>query len=315
MKSSYSIQFQKGISLAEFIDTFGTEEKCRNQLEQMRWPNGFVCPNCASTKAHALNTRPVLQCSQCRKQTSLIANTLFHNTKLPLKTWFLAIYMMSQTKTGMSSIELSRHLGVQQKTAWLLQHKLMDAMTECESGRVLRDSIEIDDAYIGGRCPGQKVGRGSPNKVPFVIAVDKNEKNHPRYLVLSVLPNFQKKTLEFWACMHIKAKSLVISDGLNGFRGIQAITDSHIPVKSRGDKAILDTIFYWTSTVLSNLKTSLTGVQHKTTPSYLFRFFGLFQFRFNRRYNLKALFYSTLRLAATSMQRSHRKLKLAESCA
>ena len=312
MKSSYSIQFQKGISLAEFMNNFSTEDQCRNYLEQMRWPDGFVCPSCGTTKAHVLNTRPVLQCSICRKQTSLIANTLFHNTKLPLKTWFLAIYMMSQTKTGMSSIELARHLGVQQKTAWLMQHKLMDAMAECESERVLHDSIEIDDAYIGGRCPGQKVGRGSPNKVPFVIAVDKNEKNHPRALVLSVLQDFQKKTLRSWASRHIDAKSMVVSDGLKGFLGIQSITDSHIPIKTRGNKAILDTIFYWTSTVLSNLKTSLTGVQHKMTPSYLFRFFGLFQFRFNRRYNLKALFYSTIRLASTAKQRSKAKLKMAE---
>jgi hypothetical protein len=84
MKSSYSIQFQKGISLAEFMNNFGTEDQCRNHLEQMRWPDGFVCPSCGTTKAHVLNTRPVLQCSICRKQTSLIANTLFHNTKLPL---------------------------------------------------------------------------------------------------------------------------------------------------------------------------------------------------------------------------------------
>jgi transposase-like protein len=155
-----NIQFQKGISLAAFQKLYGTEDKCRAALLKDRWPRGFVCPRCGSTRGHALHSRPVVQCGGCRKQTSLTANTLFHSTKLPLTTWFLALYFITQTKTGMSTLELSRHLGVQQNTAWLILHKIMSAMADREANRRLEANIEVDDAYIGGRLHDQKGGPG-----------------------------------------------------------------------------------------------------------------------------------------------------------
>jgi hypothetical protein len=105
-----------------------------------------------------------MQFAICRKQTSLTANTLFHSTKLPLTTWFLALYFITQTKTGVSTLELSRHLGVQQNTAWLILHKFMSAMADREASRVLKETIELDDAYIGGRCMTRKSGGDHPTK-------------------------------------------------------------------------------------------------------------------------------------------------------
>ena len=100
-------------------------------------------------------------------------------TKLPLTTWFLGFYLIGQAKTGISSLELSRHLGVNYDTAWLLHNKILRAMTEREEAYPLRGKIQMDDSYLGGELPGGKPGRGSENKIPIVAAVSLNEAGHP----------------------------------------------------------------------------------------------------------------------------------------
>ena len=96
-------------------------------------------------------------------------------TKLPLTTLLLAFYLIGQAKTGISSLELSRHLGVNYDTAWLLHNKILCAMTEREDAYLLRGKIQMDDAYLGGELPGGKAGRRSENKIPIVAAVSLNE--------------------------------------------------------------------------------------------------------------------------------------------
>jgi len=115
----------------------------------------------------------------CRHQTSVIAGTLFQGTKLPLTVWFLALYLVSQSNTGSSALTLKRELGVSYPTAWLLHHKLMQAMVERKADYLLCGPVQIDDAYLGGEFGGGTAGRGSENKVPFVAAVSLDEDGHP----------------------------------------------------------------------------------------------------------------------------------------
>lgn len=306
-------QFQKGLSLPEFLSRYGTSDQCRDALAQLRWPHGFCCPRCGHGVGYPLHTRPVVQCARCRKQTSLTANTLFQSTKLSLSQWFLALYLISQTKTGLSGLELSRHLGVQQNTAWLVQHKVMKAMELREAGRRLGPFVEVDDAYLGGKLPGQKVGRGSPNKVPFLLAVGKNKQGLPSRVQLHVVPGFRKKVIHDWLQHHVEPGSRIRSDGLGAFRGLQTPDHHHEPLVVQGNRRLLDTAFFWSSTILGNLKTSLQGVYHQMNRKYVPRFFALFQYRFNRRMNLAWLIQSTLRLAARSCPQPLRNLRLAEA--
>jgi hypothetical protein len=255
----------------------------------------------------------LVQCARCRKQSSLTANTLFHCTKLPLPTWFLALYLIAQTKTGMSSLELARHLGVRQNTAWMMLHKTMAAMADKEAGRRLTGHIEVDDAYLGGHLHDQKVGRGSPNKVPFLLAIEKTKAGRPLRVLITVVGGFRKAVIRDWMRQHIVPGSLVTSDGLSCFSEVRVQGCDHQSVLVKGDRTIMNTIFYWTSTVLANLKTSLLGVYHQANRKYVHRFFALFQYRFNRRMNLVWLITGTLRLAARSAQRPLRTLRLADS--
>jgi hypothetical protein len=150
------VQFQPGMSMPEFIARYGTEAQCEAALERVRWPEGFRCPRCGG-HAHCVlhgSPRKMFQCNACRHQASVIAGTVMQGTKLPLTTWFLAIYLLSQAKTGLSALALKRHLGVSYRTAWALQHKLMQAMTEREERYGLSGTVQLDDAYLGGERTG-----------------------------------------------------------------------------------------------------------------------------------------------------------------
>ena len=146
------VQFQKGLSEARFAEIYGTEEQCHAALVKWRWPNGFECPGCNGAD-HCVVTRGarrLFQCNACRKQTSVKAGTIFASSKLPLRIWFKTIYLVTQSKKGISSIELGRRLGVTQTAAWMMKHKLAQVMLERNASKRLKGNVQMDDAYIGG---------------------------------------------------------------------------------------------------------------------------------------------------------------------
>ncbi len=146
------IQFQRGVSMPEFFSRYGTEAQCAAALVALRWPQGFRCPRCASAEHYLVGhgARKLYQCQACRHQTSLTAGTVMECTKLPLTTWFLAIYLISQDKTGLSALALMRQLGTSYRTAWLVHQKLMKAMASRDSEQPLSGLVQVDDAYLGG---------------------------------------------------------------------------------------------------------------------------------------------------------------------
>ena len=173
-----AVQFQKGLSEPAFEQLYGTEEQCRAIVIASRWPKGFECPVCGAGQYSVVTTRDLYQCAKCRRQTSPIAGTIFASTHLPLRLWFRAIYHLTQSKQGISSVELGRRLGVTQTTAWKLKHKLKQVMLERDATKPLTGRVEIDDTYIGGERSGGKRGRGAPGKTPVVVAVRRPAKEN-----------------------------------------------------------------------------------------------------------------------------------------
>lgn len=206
------IQFQQGLSLPEFLQCFGTETACEEAVRRARWRHGFVCPRCGCG-AHCMissGSRPLLQCNACHRQTSLTAGSLFDSTKLALTKWFLAIYLISQAKTGMTALELKRHIGVSYPTAWLVHHKLMTAMLTREAEHRLSGKVQVDDAYLGGERAGGKPGRGSENKVPFVAAVSLNADGNPLFMKATLVPGFTSQAISNWAQSNLTKGSTVL---------------------------------------------------------------------------------------------------------
>ncbi len=145
------IQFQEGISLPEFIKYYGTDEQCEPAVFKIRWPHGFKCERCDHDSFCYIKSKRTFQCTRCKFQTSVKRNTLFHSSNVPLSKWFLVIFLISQSKNGLSVLSLKRHLGVSYNAAWRTKHKLMQAMAEQDAKRKLAGLITIDDSYFGGK--------------------------------------------------------------------------------------------------------------------------------------------------------------------
>ena len=308
------IQFQKGLSLMEFLSQYGTEEQCHDALFEWRWPQGFVCPNCEHTGHCEIASRGVYQCNRCHHQTSVISGTIFEHTKLALTTWFLGMYLLTQPKNGTSILELKRQLGIGYNAAWRLKHKLLQVMKERDDGKPLSGTIQIDDAYWGGEHHGGKRGRGAPGKTPFVAAVQTNEDGHPIAMRFTKLKGFRKEEIAQWAQRHLAASSLVVSDGLSCFKGVEQAGCQHeVIVTGGGPKSVTLEAFTWVNTMIGNVKNSLSGTYHAISDAHLPRYLAEFCYRFNRRFKLEDMIPRLGYAAVRTPPMPQRLLGLAEA--
>ena len=286
------VQFQRGMSLTVFLKRYGTEAACEAALVQERWGSGFVCVRCSGSAAQTFRRAGVLyhQCCDCGRQTSVRAGTLFAHSRLPLTKWFLAIYLLVQTKTNLAALELTRHLNVCYRTAWRLKHKLLKAMEHAEESRRLAGFVQIDDAYLGGELTGGTPGRGSENKVPFVIAVSTTEDNKPQMVVASRVSGFTREAIERWALARLEPECDVCSDGLKCFAVLAEIGHAHTVHTAKRREAAAAPAMRWVNTVLSNIKRSIDGSYHAFRfAKYGQRYLSEAMWRFNRRLNLATL--------------------------
>ena len=297
------VQFQKGLSIPAFLASYGEERQCEDALFAARWPDGLHCAACGGDSFCRLGCRrAVFQCNACKRQVSLLAGTIFQSTKLPLTVWFLALYLLTQAKNGISALELGRQIGVSPNTAWLLKHKLMQVMLERDAGRKLEGEVQVDDAYLGGEQTGGKRGRGSENKTPFLAAVQVTEDGKPAVMKLTPVEAFRKDEVEQWAGENVEPGTTVHSDGLGCFRGFAAAGCEHVPHVTGGGPGSCETPgLGWVNTALGNVKRALDGTYHRLLPKYAARYLAEFQYRFNRRYDLAAMPQRLLRAAVATL--------------
>lgn len=312
------IQFQQGLSLSEFQEKYGEETLCEAAVEQAQWPEGFICPKCSS-KSHCVvwhGRVKTFQCNCCHTQVTLRSGTIFHSSKLTLVKWFQAMFFMTQAKNSISALELKRLLGVGYRTAWLVAHKLMEVMLEKEQTTKLSGRIEADDAYLGGENPGGKVGRGSENKVPIIAAVQTNKNGNPVYAVFSPVKNFSREEVLAWATRSLVPHSTVVTDGLDCFAAVVDFGCMHQKeVVGKKRKSTDMECFTWVNTILGNLKTSFAGSFHAFDfEKYAARYLAAVQYRFNRRFDLRALLPGIVKAAARIGKRPEHWLRLAEDC-
>lgn len=277
--------------MVEFVARYGTEAKCYRALYRSRWPQGFRCPACANRSRSRFRRagRMYYQCRACRHQTTLVSGTLFEGTTLPLTTWFVAMHLLTSTKTNLSALELKRHLGVRYRTAWRLKHKIMQAMMEREETRQLTGFVQLDDAYLGGERNGGKPGRGSENKQPFVIAVSTDEAlEHPTFAVIEPVKGFDNASMIDWGMRRLAPDAEVYSDGLFCFRRFADAGHAHTVLDTGGGRAATEARgARWVNIVLSNVKRAIGGRYHAIKQAkYARRYLAEAAYRFNRRFRL-----------------------------
>lgn len=307
------IQFQKGLSEVNFSALYGTENLCREATARWRWPDGFVCPACGCVDHCIVGLRQLYQCNACRRQTSLTAGTIFNATKVPLTTWFRAMYLMTQTKQGISSIELGRRLGVTQTTAWKIKTKLAEVMRIAGENDKLSGRIEMDDAYLGGERSGGKTGRGSPGKKPIVVAVQTDEKGRPRRIKLSRIPRFKRRRVKSLVKRIIVPGAAVLTDGLACFRGVADAGCIHVAIATgSGRRAARHPAFKWVNTMLGNIKSAIVGTYRALRKKHMVRYLAEFEWRFNHRFDLAEMIPALGRAAVTTKPAPYCWLKMAD---
>ena len=279
----------RGLSEAQFREAYGTEEQCRAVVEELRWPKGFVRPLCGSCEGKWLSTRPKIQCRACRHQVSLTAGTIFHATKLPLTSWFLAMWLVATAKNGVSSVELGRRLGIKQTNAWALKQKIMAVMTAREDAKRLDGRVEMDDAYLGGHRPGKR-GRGAAGKQPFVAVVSTGDDRRPRKIKLLPVKGFRKKEVKRLVAEHLASTSRLVTDGLSCWTAAAEAGLEHRAMATGGGKRAAGwSPFRRVNTTLGNVKAAITGTYRRVSPEHAGRYLGSFAWRHNRRFQLESL--------------------------
>jgi transposase-like protein len=273
--------------LPMFLERFGTDARCRAYLVRARWPAGFRCTGCGHDRAWSHKKRLIEECTACGKQHSLLAGTIFEQTKTGLAKWFLAIYLVTSSKGGISAMELKRQMGFgSYQTAWSWLHKIRRAMVRPER-TPLAARVEADETYVGGPKPG-KPGRGAAGKTKLAGAVEcrRGEAKGRRLgrLRLAVVADVSARSLEGFLGQNVARPAAVATDGWSGYAGLDAAGYRHEPLNlstSWGDAALRLPAIHL---VFGLAKRWLLGTHHgavgsKHLPAYL----DAFVFRFNRR--------------------------------
>ncbi len=194
-----------------------------------------------------------------------------------------------------------------------MKHKILQAMKEYDDRHPIAGIIQLDDAYWGGERRGGKSGRGAPGKTPFVAAVALDGNGHPTRMRMSVVESFSSRAIGDWAKRHVQEGSIVVSDGLTCFKAVSEAGAQHLGIVTGGRLELLDhKAFNWVNTMIGNVKNSLRGSCHAIGAKHLPRHLAEYCFRFNHRFNLRAILPKLGRVAARTPPMPYRLLKLAE---
>ena len=274
---------QKVASLPDFMAQHATPEACLARIVERRWPTGFVCPRCRHAGGYALPGRRGFECRGCGRQTSVTSGTAFAFTKLPLPKVFLAMYLISANKQGISGKSLAKHLGCSQPTGWHLLHKLRHAMQERDAGYRLAGLVEVDEAYVGGIAAGVGTrGRSTKHKTPVVAMVEKRGDNLTGYMSMRPIPDVRSVTLMKVLVAKITPGSDIRTDALASYGPVAAHGFTHLPETSLGGKRSA-TQFKLVHRQISNLKSWLLGTHRNTCRRHLDLYTAEYAWRTNRR--------------------------------
>ena len=291
----------------EFIKQFPDEKHCREYLYKLRFPNGFVCPKCKHTENWKIGEQ-LYECTKCGRQTSVIAGTIFQDTRKPLMDWFIAIWWVTTQKQGASAEGLRQVLGLSSyQTSWTWLHKIRRAMVNPNRAK-LSGTVEIDEAYIGGESTGKR-GRGAENKVIVAVGCELDGKKLGRCR-MSVIADVSAVSLHAFIIENIEKGSHLITDDWSGFSGIEAKGYTRT-IQVQKDTTDEEKMLPHVHTIVSLLKRWLLGThQGAVEAKHLQAYLDEYVFRFNRRKSTKRglLFYRLLESAMRTESTTYKDL-------
>jgi transposase-like protein len=277
-------------SLLEAVKYFGDPDIANTFAAAIRWPKGVSCPACGSERVTYMAPRRLWNCNECRKQSSVKVGTIFEDSAIPLTEWLPAVWLLANCKNGISSYELARALGVTQKTAWFMNHRIRLAM---QSGSIMKfkGHVEADETFVGGKSKfmhrtkreGRILGRGqyASGKKAIMGLLERSSKGRSRVLA-TVIPNTRKGHTRQYVRDHVAPSSNVYTDAFPSYRGLKAdyVHDviDHAEAYARGKVHTNGLENFW-----SLLKRAIKGTYTNVEPFHLFRYLDEQVFRFNNR--------------------------------
>lgn len=268
------------MNLVELIEQFANDDKCRAYLEALRWPDGVRCPRCKSEKVYNILKRDQFVCDSCSYQFSATAGTIFHDSHLPLWKWFLATYLMAESKKGMSANQLKRTLAVSYKTAWYLCHRIRKAMQEANPKK-LSGTVEVDETWVGGKRHWN-ARTYLQNKTMVLGAIQRGGPVRVKAETRSKNPS-QRLVREWVAETTGPNAERIISDEHPAYLGVHA---NHQAVDHRRKEYVRGDVY--TNSIenaWSLFKRSVIGSYHKVSEKHLDAYLDEFEWRFNNRKN------------------------------
>jgi len=284
---------RQDINLVKLVERFGSEDRCRAYLEILRWPEGVRCPDCGSNSISRITTRNQYDCNGCRNRFSVKSGTVFHDSHLHLWKWFLATYLITESKKGISANQLKRTLGVSYKTAWYLCHRIRSAMVD--AGEPLSGIVEADETFVGGKASGFRTKqeaalRRMDNKTVVLGAIERGGK-----LRVRVAEDAGQKTIRGFLRDHVDGADALYTDPWRSYRNLDKDTVArHEFVGHSADEWVRGDVHTNTiESVWSLFDRAVIGSYHKLSSKHLSAYLQEFEFRFNNREN-PYLFRDTL---------------------
>ena len=275
---------QKPSTLLEAVKTYANADAALIEAVDSRWPKGVLCPHCGGDKSMFLKTRRIWKCSKCRKQFSIKAGTVFEDSPIGLDKWLPAVWMIAGAKNGISSWELHRAIGVTQKTAWFMLHRIRLAMQDEKHGGKLGGEVEVDETFIGGKARNmhaseraEKIkGRGPDGKAIVAAVLERGGKVRAR-----VVETRRKPELQALVRDNVEAGANLYSDALKSYEGLDEFTHQvidHAVAYVDGQVHTNGMENFW-----SLLKRGLKGTYISVEPFHLFRYVDEQAFLYNNR--------------------------------
>ena len=268
------------MNVMKLMEQFSDEETARKYLEGLRWPNGVACPRCGSLKCYYTSTRGTWECDSCGYHFSVTSGTMLHDTHLPLRKWLIAVYLMIESKKGISALQLKRLLDVAYKTAWYLSHRVRAAVEDAYP-LPLKGTVEIDETFVGGKVRGK--GRGyKDNKAVVVGAVQREGR-----IALKVIKARDRESLHaFIGEVTADETEAYFTDEWAPYQGIADANTRHETVNHSIEEWVQGDVHTNTiEGVWSLLKRSIVGAYHKVSVKHLDAYLDELEWRFNNRDN------------------------------
>ena len=293
------------MDLISLIDRFNCDARCRSYLERLRWPDEVACTRCGCAEVTEIKDRDQWDCQGCGYHFSVTAGTIMHDSHLPLRKWFTTIYLMCESKKGISALQIKRTLGIgSYKTAWYLCHRIREAMgNDPFEGPTLVGVVEVDETLVGGKVKGK--GRGNrDNKTWVAGAIQRGGK-----VRIQRIPNIRKATLHNFIASTVKDEAEAIyTDELKSYLGIADHNTRHETVNHSAEEWVLGEVHTNSiEGVWSLFKRSIVGAFHRMSIKHMDRYLEELEWRFNNRNNPQ-IFHDTMKRIVTTGTLTYKKL-------